>query len=113
MKNMRKLEGIVKDALEESKEARDDDFLLIFNVYKAINESVIYKDFRQVMRDHVEFRLPSFESITRARRKIQKEYPELVSSRKTKEVRKAEEKVFYNYATDKFHEYDEGFLETW
>ena len=54
MKNMRNLEGIVRRVLEESREARDDDFLLIFKVYKLINESVIYKDFRQVMRDHVE-----------------------------------------------------------
>lgn len=107
MKNMRKLEGIVKDVLEESKEAREDDFLLIFKVYKAINESVIYKDFRQVMRDHVEFGLPSFESITRARRKVQKEYPELQSSKRTKEIRAAEEKAFYNYATDTWYEMDE------
>lgn len=107
MKNMRKLECIVKSALEESKEARDDDFLLIFKVYKVINESVIYKDFRQVMRDHVEFGLPSFESITRARRKVQKEYPELQSSKKTKEIRAAEEKAFYNYANDTWFEMGE------
>lgn len=107
MKNMRKLESIVKNALEDSKEARDDDFLLIFKVYKAINESVVYKDFRQVMRDHVEFGLPSFESITRARRKVQKEYPELQSNKRTKEIRAAEEREFYNYANDTWYEMDE------
>ena len=106
MKNMRKLENIVKYVLEESSEARDDDFLLIFKVYKAINESVIYKDFRQVMRDHVELKLPSFESITRARRKVQKEYPELQSSRKTKEVRSAEEKAYCNYYTESWFDMD-------
>lgn len=107
MRDMRKLENIVRHALEESREARDDDFLLIFKVYKAINESVIYKDFRQVMRDHVQYRLPSFESITRARRKVQKETPELRSSKRTKEIRAIEQDAFRDYATNGWTDFDE------
>ena len=107
MRDMRKLENIVRHVLEESREARDDDFLLIFKVYKIINESVIYKDFRQVMRDHAEFRLPSFESITRARRKIQKECPELRSSKRSREIRAAEQDAFYDYATKGWSDFDD------
>lgn len=106
MKNMRKLENIVKYVLEESSEARDDDFILILNVYEAIDGDLWHMSFRTIMRDHLELKLPSFESITRARRKVQKEYPELQSSRKTKEVRSAEEKAYCNYYTESWFDMD-------
>ena len=42
----------------------------------------------------------SFESITRARRKVQQEYPEL-SDQKTVEIRQEETQEYVAYATEK------------
>ena len=98
MEKMVKVEGLVRKVLEEKKEARSDDFLLIFSVYKAIDERIVYKEFRRVMRDHIELCLPSFESITRARRKLQSQFPSLKPSKEVRAARKLEEKLIKEYS---------------
>lgn len=98
MAKLQKVEKLVEKVLRGKIGTRDDDFCLIFNVYRELNEDIVYMDFRRVMRDHKELGLPSFESITRARRKIQSENPELGASKKAKEVRKDEERAFRDYA---------------
>ena len=98
MKNMRKLEGVVKSTLEISKAAREDDFILVCMVYGELNGAVKYKNFEYVMQNHKELRLPSFESITRARRRLQSEYPHLNSSKETQSIRASEEKRFRDYS---------------
>lgn len=98
MAKLQKVEEIVERVLDRLPVTRDDDFLLIYNVYKYLNEETAYMDFRRLMRDHKVLGLPSFESITRARRKIQSENPELGASKKAKEVRKDEERAFKSYA---------------
>lgn len=100
MKNMRKLEGVVKSTLEISKESREDDFLLVCMVYGELNGAVKYKNFEYVMKNHKILGLPSFESITRARRKLQSKYSYLKPSKKTQSARASEEMLFRDYSMD-------------
>lgn len=98
-----KLETIVRKVLEEYPDTRCDDFILIFRVYKEINEAAVLRElFCYTMLNHKEYRLPAFESITRARRKIQKLYPELVD-KKTEEIRINETAEYINYAIDGYN----------
>lgn len=59
-------------------ETRDDDFVLYYVVCRAYTDAPIWAmSFEEAMLNHKKHRLPSYESITRARRKVQEEHPEL------------------------------------
>lgn len=98
MKNIKRIETAVKEILEENKEARDDDFILIAEVYNKLVPECINLPFSVVMLGHNELKLPVQASITRARRKIQAQYKELRASKKVQEARKAEEEEYKNYS---------------
>ena len=100
MSNIRKLETVVKSVLEQNKAARDDDFLLVAAVCKIINPSIIGETFTMVLTNHKEYRLPSFESITRARRKLQAEHEHLKSSARMQAIRANEEEDYIDYANE-------------
>ena len=67
---------LVKYVLERSPESRDNDNILLWIVWKkaypAIEKEIDY--FKELF---ISKTLPSFESITRARRKLQETYPNL------------------------------------
>ena len=100
MKSMQKIERLVQYSLMTSPKARDDDFLLVCMVYTDLNETTRYKNFEYVMMNHKLLGLPSFESITRARRKLQSRHPELCSSKRQEKIRAAREQVFRDYANN-------------
>ena len=65
MTNLYKVEGLVKNILEIYEDTRNDDFVLIYRVYKEINESAMVRElFFEVMLNHKKYGLPAFESIT-------------------------------------------------
>ena len=97
MAKLKKIEYLVREVLEINKMARDDDFYLVLNVYGEICPNVRDKDFSYVMANHKQLKLPSFESITRARRKLQAEYPELRGSEEVRGRRSKEEDKFRKY----------------
>ena len=73
---LKQLEPIVLEILENNPKTRQDDYLLIEAVIdKFIDTNMTFKS---VMLSHRELGLPSLESITRCRRKIQAGRPELV-----------------------------------
>lgn len=100
MAKLKNVEELVKRVLERNKFSRNDDFYLVVNVYCQINSDVRYKDFGYVMENHKHLKLPSFESITRARRKLQAKYPELRGSEAMTERRYREWQDFRTYALD-------------
>ena len=71
------LKPIVQTILTECVEARDDDFRLIAEVVAHYSHTNLTMD--DIAFNHAQYFLPSFESITRCRRTIQKKHPELVS----------------------------------
>lgn len=89
---IRKIETIVLQVMKKYPETRNDDFLLIYSVYRELNENLaIMERFSEVMINHKKYHLPSFHSITRSRRKIFEKYPELKPEKVTKKRKEAEE----------------------
>lgn len=87
-----RIEDIVYQVLEKYPDTRSDDFILIIRVYMAIKEnSVVRNSFLDIMFNHKEYELPSFHTISRARRKIFEKHPELKPKQITKKRKEAEE----------------------
>lgn len=88
------LEAIVMKVLVTKESTRGDDFILIketLNELGIVNtDSITFKD---LMLNHTELKIPSFESITRARRKIQEKEPWLNPLPQIQEARKTEEEL--------------------
>lgn len=96
MAKLEKMENIVLRVLNEHVEARKDDFVLISYVLDELGVPSNF-DMRTMLNNHVIFGLPSFASIPRARRKVQKKYPELKDA-KAVEIRTGEEKQYKEFA---------------
>ena len=103
MKKLLNTTKLVKKILEEQPETRNDDNLLWL---EAIRETAYEKDcvyaldfgIASLMRNIRFLGLPSFESVSRARRKLQEKYPELRGTEKTRRIRAEREKTFEEYA---------------
>ena len=93
---IKKVEQKVLKVLEERPETRSDDFILIYYVYKEYLDISVFR-FSSVMLHHNDLELPSFHSITRARRKIFEKFPELKPKKVTK-FRAEKEEEFKEYA---------------
>lgn len=99
MTNLYKVEGLVKNILEIYEDARNDDFVLIYRVYKEINESAMIRElFCEVMLNHNKYGLPAFESVSRARRKLQAEHEELRAKKRVRDERINKTSDYINYA---------------
>lgn len=99
-KDLYKLEDVVKDVLTNFEETRADDFHLIYSVYRELDFVHTTRElFHEIMLNHKEYGLPPFESITRARRKIQKNHPEL-ANKKVQVARYNETSEYIDYAID-------------
>lgn len=73
---LKQLKSIVQTVLEEDKESRTDNFVLVARVYEKLGVPINIQ-FNVLINEHKERKLPSFESITRARRKIVEQFPSL------------------------------------
>ena len=93
------IEKIVKKILEENELARKDDCFLILKVVLTIFPYDSVKTFTEVMSGAKNKGI-SFESITRARRKVQKNYPEL-KDKETTEIRNEEQKEYIDYSRER------------
>ena len=71
------LEKTVEEILRKEPLAREDDCYLIFKVVQRTNPELAGATFANVMFN-AKAKGISFESITRARRKVQRKHPELV-----------------------------------
>lgn len=100
MSKIKVIEPLVKNILEIDPEARKDDFRLIAEVYYRLNQEVGNLSFNLVMLGHKELKLPSVESITRARRKLQAKYEYLRADKKIEILRTNEEAEYRRYAKE-------------
>lgn len=98
MSKCAKVEPIVKKILEEKPYTREDDFVLVYEVYKEFLPNIDDLDFKDVMLNHKEYKLPYFESVRRTRPKLQNKYPQLLPSKEVQEARALEEEDYRNYA---------------
>ena len=95
-----KLQNIVKDTLTNIERTRNDDYILTYFVIKKYldDRNMKIEYFYQIMMFHKTYGLPSIESITRARRLIQRKYPELRANREVEKIRAEEEKQYREMA---------------
>lgn len=98
MSRVKKVEPVVLEVLKENVDARGDDFILVYEVYKKINPNVELYSFQRVMLEHKSLGLPYFESVRRTRPKLQNKYPELLPPQPVVEARKSEEADYRDYA---------------
>lgn len=98
MSRCSKVEPIVKKVLEEEPYTREDDFLLVYEVFRKFLPDIEKYDFKEIMLHHRDYGLPYFESVRRTRQKLQSKYPELESSKRTQRGRKLEEADYKSYA---------------
>ncbi len=95
---LKNLEKIVKEILEKDELAREDDCYLILEVVRAMFPFEVGKTFANVMTG-AKSKGISFESITRARRKLQRKYPEL-KNEEMAEIRDAEQEEYIKYSKE-------------
>lgn len=101
MARLNKLEPLVKKVLEEYPDTRNDDDILIFRVYKEINEDAMIRElFCEILLNRKKYNLPSYKSIERCRRKLQATYEHLQAEEKVKDIRLNETSDYINYAID-------------
>ena len=102
--NLLKTSGLVKSILESKPEARDDDYLLWLLVLQEVCAIERREDFTKHM--NVESFLvgtkfsddPSYETVSRARRKLQARHPHLRASEETRVAREEYEEHYRKYA---------------
>lgn len=95
MARIQKVQPLVYNALVDKPETRTDDFILVLEVLKNfVNPEMRLET---VLEHHVELGIPSFASILRSRRKLQRKHPELVNETAA-EIRAQEETEYRDYA---------------
>ena len=95
LKNTTKL---VKKILEEVPETRNRDNTLYYHVCKETESVVLGMPFGMVLMNMENFKIPSFKSVERCRRKVQELHPELAPPEKVEVLRELEEEKYMNYA---------------
>ena len=81
MRNLKTIEKKVRAVLEKNEDARNDDMVLYLALCNACLKDAGAMPLAEIMTQHKYLGLPSFESVSRTRRKLQARYPELVGSR--------------------------------
>lgn len=94
--------AIVKNILEQDKRSRNSDDHLYSQVVKHISNQFYMPFFEMSVAEYFEQRnelpCPGFETVRRARQKLQEKYPELSASDKVEGFRSDNETVFREFA---------------
>ena len=96
--------ALVKAILEEDQRARNSDSFLYFQVLQRLGKE---RDFdldvvavTAFLLNRAEWGFPPFESVRRARQKIQAEFPELSANKKVAAHRAENEEAFRQFARE-------------
>lgn len=90
--------AIVKDILVKNKKARNSDVYLYIKVMERLNKGSSKLPFDEVFNNIKELGLPFYDTVTRARRKVQEKNPDLQSDRYIEKCRRENEKTFEDFA---------------
>ena len=96
MKRLKKIEDVVLKALEENKKAREDDFILYGAVLKRLGVDLKTTTLYDFLATATENKMPTFETCSRARRKIQEYRQDLVDT-KTAVIREERQEKVKNW----------------
>jgi hypothetical protein len=98
MKRLKTTQKMVRTVLEKDKEARNDDMLLYLQVCKVCLKDAETMSLAEVMTRYKHYGFPHFESVRRARQKLQATCPELAGNLQIRQIRATQEKVYRDYA---------------
>lgn len=84
----------VEMLLRAKEEDRNSDFILLNDYIDTYCVDTKDISFDELMRNHTDYGVPSFEGITRARRRVQKDNPELRANKEVSGFRKEEEERY-------------------
>ena len=87
-------EAMILEVLQENEASRSDDYILYAEILERFYPEVAAMPFREALTCHS---VPSYESIARVRRKVQRKYPEYESER-AKQKRARLESEYRAYA---------------
>ena len=100
MDSLKTIEGKVRAVLQENEDARNDDMVLYLALCNLYLKDAGAMPLAQILLNHKELGLPSFESVGRTRRKLQEKYPELLGSVRMQKIRAKGEKAYSRYAKE-------------
>lgn len=98
MTELKNTTTLVKQVLETVPAARNSDMVLYIKVVEKINQSLIFKPLIEVLTNIKEYGLPTPETTSRCRRKLQAEFPELKANGTVQEYRSELEEDFREWA---------------
>ena len=98
MLNLRTTNDIVRMILLRMPATRNSDNILYCEVCNQINPMVKNMNFEYVMRNRKELGIPGFETVRRARQKLQAEHQELAANNEVSMIRSDLEREYRNYA---------------
>lgn len=96
--NLKKIQDIVEYQLSKSEEARDSDDVLYIAVLDYMRPNLSSQSLNYVFTHKNELNIPSYESVGRARRKLQAEKPWLKPSEEVRKYRADNEQKYLEYA---------------
>lgn len=102
MSNLYITQDIVKEMLENHPFTRNSDSKLYVKVCEKIAPEAIGKPFWYVLGNLKEWNLPGFETVRRARQKLQVLHPELAACSDVESGRMVREEEFRDYARRKW-----------
>lgn len=103
MSKLKKIETNVLAVLLKYPESRGNDFVLYANYIKENKAELTDAGLIYALLHAKEIGLPSYESVTRARRKIQQHNPQLRPPEKAAAAREEKEKQYRSYARKKLY----------
>lgn len=95
----KQVEKTVKAILTECSQTRNDDHYLYYQ-YVCCNGRTDRVPFATIFLCYKLYGLPSFESVSRARRKVQQKCPELRGDKGTQTARETLEKEYHDYYSE-------------
>ena len=90
--------NLVKDILIKNPLTRNSDPHLYIEVMMRLNPNATKMPFAMVLRNLTDLGLPLYDTVTRARRKIQREHPELQGTERVKRIRAELEEEYKEFA---------------
>ena len=100
MRYLKTIERKVRTILAKNEDARNDDMVLYLVLCNACLKDAGALPLAEIMTQYKYLGLPSFESVSRTRRKLQARYPELAGSSPVRKKRSAGEHDYRRYAKE-------------
>lgn len=100
MKQLNGVKALVKTILEEDEQTRNSDSFLYFRLLERIDKAILTVPVHDFLLGMGLWGIPPFESVRRARQKVQAECPWLAACDKVKEYRAENEEEYIDFARE-------------